>query len=132
MRIHRIHQQQARRIWHLCLRDGRPSESLLRAAMDHLTTRRPRGFLPVLYGLRRRLELLQRLTTVRITAADPLTGSLRHDVEQAVRQRFPWATRIIHEDDPGLLAGIRVQAGYDVIDDSLLRKINRLNQKLQT
>jgi F0F1-type ATP synthase delta subunit len=132
MRIRRTHQQQARQLWQLCLQDGRPQEDLLRAAIDDLMTRRPRGFLAVLHGLRQRMERAQRLTTARITTADPLTDGLRHDVEQAVRRRFPAATRIVYEDDPALLAGLRIQAGYDVIDDSLLGKLNRLHQKLQT
>lgn len=132
MRIHRIYQQQARRLWQLCLLDGRPSEERLRTTIDQLVTSRPRGFLPVLYCLRRRVQLLQGLTTTRITTADPLTGALRQNLEQAVRHRFPITNNIIIEEDHGLLAGLRIQSGYDVIDDSLLGKLNRLHQKLQT
>jgi len=131
MRIHRIHQQQARRLWQLCLRDGRLRDDLLRATVDRLTARRPRGFLPVLHCLRHRVELMQRLTTARIASADPLAGSLRQEVEQAVRLRFPAVTDVVYARDPALLAGIRVQTGYDVMDDSLLGRLNRLRQKLQ-
>jgi F0F1-type ATP synthase delta subunit len=132
MRIRRTYQQQARRLWHLCQHAGRPNDDLLHAAIEHLVTRQPRGFLPVLHCLRHRMDLMQRLATAHIFTADPLADAPRQDMERAVRRRFPAVTRMIHETDPGLLAGVRVQAGYDVIDDSLLGKLNRLHQKLQT
>lgn len=132
MRIRRTHQQQARRLWQLCLREGRPHEDLLRAVIDHLVARRPRGFVAVLQALRQRVERIQHLSTARVATADPLTDALRDDVERAVRHHFPAATSVVYEHDPGLLAGLRVQTGYDLIDDSLLDKLNRLHQKLQT
>ncbi len=112
------------------LLEGKASEPTL-AILRHLV-RQPRG--------RRTAELLRRAVTVvadqaglalaTVTSAAPVAPAQIERLRKALAAKYGRDLRIDQVVDPGIVGGIRVQVGQDVIDGSVAAKLNELRLQL--
>jgi F-type H+-transporting ATPase subunit delta len=131
MKSNREIQRQARQLFRACLREGRLDEQLLRRVAVKVRTDRPRGAIPLLKHLTRltRLELARRHAVIE-TAAE--TGaSLRVRIVDALRQTHGADITAEFIVVPGLLGGLRVRLGNDVLDGSVRARLDQLTHALQ-
>jgi len=68
--------------------------------------------------------------TVRVVSAIALLDSEAEQIESALAKRFDREITLNNEIDPGVIGGAIIYAGDQVIDGSLLGRLNRLRSSL--
>lgn len=116
----------AKSLVRLSLEDGRVSEQRVEAVLSHLRAAPPRRVVDILEVYRHLLRREIDRCTARVAAASEITPSLLQSVEQALSARYDRPVAAVAETDPGLIAGIRIRVGDDVIDASVAGKLDRL------
>ncbi|MEJ6579919.1 MAG: F0F1 ATP synthase subunit delta [Akkermansiaceae bacterium] len=130
MKVSKVAQSTARRIFRLCSQNGQMNEEHLRLAITKLTTEKPRYYRGMLQALRRliRAELAEKQVTIEsATALDEATsGSL----QTSLRQKYGEDLNFDFKTNPELLGGLRVRVGNDVFDGSVKARLQRLADSL--
>jgi len=130
MKVSKVAQSTARRIFRLCSKNGQMNEDHLRLAITKLTTEKPRDYRGMLQALRRliRAELAEKQVTVEsATVLDEVTaGSL----QTSLRQKYGEDLNFDFKTNPELLGGLRVRVGNDVFDGSVKARLQRLADSL--
>lgn len=130
MKVSKVAQSTARRIFRLCSKDGQMNEDHLRLAITKLTTEKPRDYRGMLQALRRliRAELAEKQVTVEsATSLDQETvGSLQN----SLRKKYGQDLNFDFKTSPELLGGLRVRVGNDVFDGSVKARLQRLQDSL--
>lgn len=70
------------------------------------------------------------VTTARVISAVPLTAEEQARLKASLKKRFGRDLALALSVDPGLLGGLSVQVGDQVIDGSLAGKLNALQDQL--
>lgn len=130
MKIDSHARQSAKKYLRAALRpDGSIDENALRDIVRLLATEKPRGYLAILYRLRKLIEITLDERTVRIESATPLPdegASIVADLER----RFGPASRHTYELRPDLLGGLRIRRGSTIWDGTVRTRLQRLEQSL--
>jgi F-type H+-transporting ATPase subunit delta len=71
-----------------------------------------------------------RRVQVRVSSAVPLTDPERQQVKDLARRRFELEPILIEAVDPGLLGGLRIQVGDQVIDATVRTRLESLKNQL--
>lgn len=130
MKVSKVAQSTARRIFRLCSQSGEVNEEHLRLAISKLVEKKPRDYRGTLHALRRllRAEVAKKQVTVQsATALDQATvGSL----QTSLRQQYGQDLNFTFQTTPELLGGLRVRVGNDVFDGSVKARLDRLANSL--
>ncbi|MGC6466986.1 MAG: F0F1 ATP synthase subunit delta [Akkermansiaceae bacterium] len=130
MKVSKVAQTTARRIFRLCSQKGQMNEAQLRVAIEKLTTEKPRDYRAMLHALRRlvRAEVAKRQVTVEsATVLDQTTiGSL----QTSLRKKYGKDLNFDFKTNPELLGGLRVRVGNDLYDGSVKARLQRLSDSL--
>jgi len=130
MKIDSHARQSAKKILRASLRpDGSIDENALRDAVRRLATEKPRGYLAILYRLRKLVEIAVDERAVRIESATPLADQGASIVADLERQYGP-ASRHSYELKPDLLGGLRIRRGSTIWDGTVSSRLQRLEQNL--
>ncbi len=107
------------------------ADDLVRAVIDYLKSKNQLDLLPA---------VAEKLTEAGFTAADPnlatvtsavaLETKQKQSLKNTLSQIFNRPIRLKTLVDPGLLAGLRISLGGKVIDTSLSRQLNELNETI--
>ena len=124
--VTRDQRRQAERLWRSCLRDGQPDPADLGQVAAELATGRPRGWQGLLAALGDALRRYRREHAVRVITATPLTETQQQELAAILTARGVRPDTLAFEVSPTALAGLRVTIGYDVYDDSVGGRIERL------
>lgn len=130
MKVSKVAQTTARRIFRLCSQGGQMNEDHLRLAITKLSTEKPRDYRGMLQALRRiiRAEVAKKQVTVESAVA--LDESASSAVEASLRKQYGSDLNFEFKTNPELLGGMRVRVGNDLFDGSVKARLTRLQESL--
>lgn len=126
MKIPREAASLARRIFRMCLVEGRLDEDRLRRAVKKVLGAKPRHYQAVLHDLLRltRVELERREVTIE--SAAELHKKERKRVEENLHNQYGNDLNFTYKINPELVGGMRIRVGDDVWDGSVKARLQRL------
>ena len=119
MRATRRARREARRLFRTCLAGERLDEGRARQVVHRVARAGRRGRLGVLSHFRRLVSLDQERHRAVVESAAPLPPDLRARVEAGLAHAYGPELRTSFEENPALIAGMRVKVGSDVYDGSV-------------
>ncbi len=102
---------------------GRVSNDALWLATRPAINPRGRRYTATIWRMLAIADLRRRNVTAIVTSAIPLSSDQKHRVEAALSTTYGHEVNVNLEVDPSVLGGIRIRVGDDVIDGSILRRI---------
>ena len=120
----------ARRLYRLCLIDGRLDESRVRQVARRLGASRRRGSIAVLSSLRRMVRLDRDRHRALIETATSLPDDLRDEVRAGLARLYGSGLATSFETSPDLIGGMRIRVGSDVYDGSVRARLDALEARL--
>ena len=128
MRATRRVRRDARRLFALCLANGRLDEERARQVVRRIAAARFRNRAAVLAQLRRLVMLEQARHAARVESAAPLPPEMRAAVQARLERRYgPVAASF--EEAPALLGGMRIRIADDVYDGSVRGALNAIEAR---
>jgi F-type H+-transporting ATPase subunit delta len=126
MKISKVANAEARRIFRLCQTGGRLDEAKFSTAIKMIVAQKPRGFRGILFALKRlvRLELDRRHVVVESAAT--LDGAEQQRVVSGLVAKYGSDLTFEYRVTPELLGGLKVRVGNDVFDGSVKGRLDRL------
>ena len=122
--------QVARRLYRLCLVDGRLDEARVRQIARSLAASNRRGALPVLESLRRMVRLDRDKRRASVETAAPLAEDLRGTVRANLDRTYGAGLETTFTENPALIGGMRIRVGSDVYDGSVRARIAAIESLL--
>lgn len=128
MKVSKVANAEARRIFRLCQSGGRLDEAKFSTAIRTIVAEKPRDYRGILTALKRlvRLELERRHVVVESAAA--LDDASRQRVVSGLAEKYGSDLTFEYRVNPELLGGLRVRVGNDVFDGSVKGRLDRLAQ----
>lgn len=128
MKVSKVANAEARRIFRLCQSGGRLDEGKFSTAIRTIVAQKPRGYRGILTALKRlvRLELERRHVVVESAAA--LDDASRQRVVAGLAAKYGDDLTYEYRVNPELLGGLKVRVGNDVFDGSVKGRLDRLAQ----
>lgn len=128
MKISKVANTAARRIFRLCQSGGRLDEAKLSTAVRRIAESKPRDYRGILTALKRlvRLELERR--RVVIESAAELDQASRDRVVSGLVAKYGNDLSFEYRVTPDLLGGLKIRVGNDVFDGSVKGRLDRLAQ----
>jgi F-type H+-transporting ATPase subunit delta len=130
MKATRKARQAARQLFRLCLVDGRLDEGRVRQVARRLAESERRGALAVLSDLRRMVRLDRDRHRAVVESATRLSDDVRDDVVTGLTRLYGSGLDTSFEQNPGLIAGMRIQVGSDVYDGSVRARLAAIEARL--
>jgi F-type H+-transporting ATPase subunit delta len=126
MKAGRESRKMARELFRLACRDGGFSEERVAAVADALVRARPRGYFGALEEFARlvRLEVGRRRAVVE--SAVPLDAEERAAIGRDLRAHAGDGVSLEFAVAPGLIGGLRVRLGSNVLDGSIRARLDLL------
>jgi F-type H+-transporting ATPase subunit delta len=131
MRVNRRARREGRRLYRACLVDGLLDEGRARQVAERVAKSGRRGSLAVLAHFRRLVALDQARHTAVVESATPLPADLRASVEAGLRRAYGKGFVTSFQEDPALIAGMRVKVGSDVYDGSVRTALQALEERFR-
>lgn len=130
MKVSKVAQSTARRIFRLCSKDGQVNEKHLSMAITKLATEKPRDYRGMLQALRRllRAELAKKQVTVE--SAVSLAETTANEVKKSLSAQYGADLNFTFKVTPELLGGMRIRVGNDLFDGSVKARLERLQESL--
>ena len=130
MKVSKVAQSTARRIFRLCSKDGQVNEKNLKMAIKKLADEKPRDYRGMLQALRRllRAELAKKQVTVE--SAVELNETTSNKVKKSLKSRYGKDLNFDFQVTPELLGGMRIRVGNDLYDGSVKARLERLQESL--
>ena len=120
----------ARRLYRLCLIDGRLDESRVRQVARRLGRSRRRGSIAVLSSLRRMVKLDRDRHRAVVETATSLPDDLRDEVQASLARLYGSGLATSFETSPDLIGGMRIRVGSDVYDGSVRARLAAIESRL--
>lgn len=115
-----------RRLFRLCLEDGKINEASFRKVIKALTEKKPRNYKGILLTLRNLLRAELKKSHIIIESAEKLDEETKTSVEKDMKAKHGNELTFEYKVNSALLGGIRIQKGDDVWDGSLKSRLDRL------
>ncbi len=125
MKITRDDRQNAKKLFNVCMSDGRLDEAKLSQVVKAVAAQKPRGYLPILTRLMKLVDLQVASQTVSVESAVELSDkgeAIFREVESKVGPAAARTYRVV----PELIGGVRIRRGSDVWDGSIRTRLNHL------
>lgn len=128
MKISKVANAAARRIFRLCQSGNRLDEAKLSTAVRRIAESKPRDYRGILSALKRlvRLELERRRVVVE--SAAELDQPSRDRVVSGLVAKYGDDLSFEYRVTPELLGGLKIRVGNDVFDGSVKGRLDRLAQ----
>jgi|ERR1041385_7350374 ATP synthase delta (OSCP) subunit len=120
--------REAKQLLRLCRVNDLLDESLARTVAGRVAATGYRGSLEVLSQFLRLVRLDVSRHTANVESAAPLSGDLQATIQTSLAQRYGPGLSTIFSRRPSLIGGVRIQAGSDVNDGSLLARLSELEK----
>lgn len=127
----RLIRREAKRLYRLCLVDGRLDESRVRTVVDQVLAERPRGHLRLLMQFQRLVKLELQRRTARVETAVPMPEDLGQRLREQVSRRYGPGLLWEYQIQPELIAGLRLRVGSDVYDATVLGRLRELAESFE-
>jgi len=120
----------ARRLYRLCLIDGRLDEGRVRQVARRLGGSGRRGSIAVLSSLRRMVKLDRDRHRAVVETATSLPDDLRDEVQADLARVYGSGLATSFETRPDLIGGMRIRVGSDVYDGSVRARLAAIESRL--
>ena len=120
----------ARQLFRLCFANGLLDEGRVRQIAQRLASSDRRGALTILSEFQRLVRLDADRHTAVIESATPLAAALREGIQADLARRYGPGIQASFEENPALIAGIRIKVGSDVYDSSVRARLAALEARL--
>jgi len=120
----------ARRLYRLCLIDGRLDEGRVRQVARRLGGSGRRGSIAVLSSLRRMVKLDRDRHRAVVETATSLPDDLRDEVQADLARLYGSGLATSFETRPDLIGGMRIRVGSDVYDGSVRARLAAIESRL--
>ena len=130
MKVSKVAQSTARRIFRLCSKGGQLNEKHLKTAIKKLAADKPRDYRGTLQALRRlvRAEMAEKQVTVE--SAVDLNKATSNKVKKSLCSQYGDDLNFDFKVSPELLGGMRIRVGNDLFDGSVKARLERLQESL--
>jgi F-type H+-transporting ATPase subunit delta len=130
MRASRRVRRTARALLRLCIVDGVLDQTRARQVAQGVARSARRGALSVLADFQRLVRLDRDRHTVRVESATPLAANLREKIYADLVRAHGAHLETSFEENPALIAGIRIKVGSTVYDNSVRARLAALAARL--
>lgn len=114
------------------LLSGKVSQDALWLATRPVLNPRGRRYTATIWRMLAIADLRRRNVTAVVTSAVELTPEQKHRIEAALSKTYGRTVNANLEVDPSVLGGIRVRVGDDVIDGSIVRRLEDARRAVST
>ena len=121
---------EAKKLFRLCLREGKVDEGRVRLVVQKILQSKHRGYLTQLGYLHRMLKLEYERHQADIETAVPLPFDLRERVQTGLTAVYGPELTLSFVQNAGLIGGMRIRVGCDVYDSSIRCALNALARNL--
>lgn len=128
MKISKVANTTARRIFRLCTHDGVLDEARLSKAVKLIAEKKPRGYRGILVALKRLVRLELERHHVVVQSSVNLDEAARQRIAAGLVGKYGNSLTFEYKVDPALLGGLRVRVGSDVWDGTVKGRLDRLVQ----
>lgn len=128
MKISKVANAAARRIFRLCQSGGRLDEAKLSTAVRRIAESQPRDYRGILAALKRLVRLEMERRRVVIESAAELDQASRDRVVSGLVAKYGNDLTFEYRVTPDLLGGLKIRVGNDVFDGSVKGRLDRLAQ----
>lgn len=128
MKISKVANTAARRIFWLCQSGGRLDEAKLSTAVRRIAESQPRDYRGILTALKRLVRLEMERRRVVIESAAELDQPSRDRVVSGLVAKYGNDLTFEYRVTPDLLGGLKIRVGNDVFDGSVKGRLDRLAQ----
>jgi len=126
MKISKQALRDARELFRSCLVNGALEEKRVRQAVALVLKQKPRGYIEILTRLQRLVKLELERRTARVESVTTLPLDTRDKVTKQLKKIYGAGTNVSFVQNPALIGGLRIQAGSDLYDGSVKRKLAEL------
>jgi F0F1-type ATP synthase delta subunit len=130
MKISRQHRRTARIIWQESFADGKPDLAAVGQKIKALRDEKSRQREFVLEALMDRIALYLRENRLRISSPDELSGERIKNIMSLIGDSGAFAGGIEFIWDRSLIAGLKIEKGYDIEAYSVSRQLELLRNRL--
>jgi F-type H+-transporting ATPase subunit delta len=130
MKVSKVAQSTARRIFRLCSKDGQVNEEHLKIAVTKLAEEKPRDYRGMLQALRRLLQAELAKKQVTVESAVDLNKAASSKVKKSLCSQYGDDLNFDFKVSPELLGGMRIRVGNDLFDGSVKARLERLQESL--
>ena len=130
MKVSKVAQSTARRIFRLCSKDGQVNEKHLKVAIKKLAEEKPRDYRGMLQALRRLLRAELAAKQVTVESAVELNETTSNKVKKSLKGQYGKDLNFDFKVTPELLGGMRIRVGNDLFDGSVKARLERLQESL--
>ena len=128
MKISKQARRDAKVLFRCCQADGLLQPSRVMEAVRSLTAQKPRGYVQILSRFKKLVELDLARRTAKVESAIALDAALQAQVSSNLTRAYGPGLDISFAVNPGLIGGLRVQVGSDVVDGSISARLVSLQQ----
>ncbi len=129
MKISSEARKTAKAIFSACLVDGILDASRVRGVVQKLSATKPRGYIAILERLKKLVALDSQRRMASVESAVPL-GATEGFIRQQLESRYGHGLSYHFSVNPSVIGGLRVRVGFDVLDGSILGRIESLRSSL--
>jgi F-type H+-transporting ATPase subunit delta len=126
MKITKQARRDAKALFQSCLTNGVLDEAKVRTVVQKVLAAKPRGYMGVLQHFQRLVKLDIDRRTALIESATALGPAQQTELTGMLARRYGPGLQISFAHNPGLLGGVRIKVGSDVIDGTIQGRLNRL------
>ncbi|MGE9270342.1 MAG: F0F1 ATP synthase subunit delta [Verrucomicrobiales bacterium] len=128
MKISKVANFTARRIFRMCQTNGRIDDEKLLKVIRKIGADKPRDYRAILTALKRLVRLEQERRHVVVESAIELDEASRERVATGLAGKYGSDLTYEYRVNPELLGGLKVRVGSDVFDGSVKGRLDRLAQ----
>ena len=121
--------REAKRLFHLCMVDGRLDENRVRQVVQIVIDSGRQGSLKILSRFHRLVRIERAARSAKIESPSPLPGEVRASIESDLTRLYGRGLLTSYADDPTLLGGVRITVGSDVFDGTIKARLEELESK---
>ena len=130
MKPNRRATQLARRLFQLCLVNGRLDEARVRGVVRHTIASRHRQSLGILSRFERMIRLERDRRSAVVESAEALADDVREAVLEGLTHRYGQGLEASFVINQALIGGMRVTVGSEVFDGSIRNQLAALEAQL--
>lgn len=130
MKITKLARREAKSLFQSCLAEGILDETRVRNAVTQVVQRKPRGYVAILSHFQRLVRLDLERRTASVESAAPLDPSLQTQIQATLNQLYGVGLRVSYTQSPGLIGGLRIRVGSDVVDGSIQARLAALKDNI--
>jgi len=120
--------REARRMFHLCLVDGKLDEGRVHHIVQTILKSRHRGYLLLLGYFKRLVEIDYLRHLAKVESATPVPSDLETNIRDGLVHMYGPGITTVFSLEPALIGGMRIQVGSDVYDGSVRRSLEQLKR----